>query len=53
MAISGGVYGMAFVGAVVYYLQHALTLEAGVVGFFKALVWPAVLMYKVLEVLKM
>ena len=29
MAISGGVYGMAFIGAVVYYPQHAVTLEAG------------------------
>jgi len=53
MAASGGVYGLAFIGALVYYFQHAGTLEAGVVGFFKALVWPAALMYRVLEVLKM
>lgn len=53
MAASGGVYGIAFIGALIYYLQHAVTVGAGVVGFFKALFWPAVLMYKVLEVLKM
>lgn len=49
----GGIYGMAFIGAVVYYVQHAATLWAAVFGFFKALFWPAVLMYKLLEFLKM
>ena len=48
----GGVYGMAFIGAAIYYLQHAATFWAGVLGFFKALFWPAVLMYKLLELLK-
>jgi hypothetical protein len=49
----GGVYGMAFIGALVYYLQHATTLWAGVLGIFKALFWPAVLMYRLLAFLKM
>jgi hypothetical protein len=51
--ILGGIYGMAFIGGVVYYIQHATTFWAGVLGIFKALIWPAVLMYKVLELLKM
>lgn len=51
--ILGGAYGMAFIGAAVYYIQHAATLWAGVLGFFKALFWPAVLMHKLLEFLKM
>lgn len=51
--ISGGVYGMAFIGALVYYMQHAATVWGAVVGFFKAIFWPAVLMYKVLDVLRM
>jgi hypothetical protein len=51
--MSGGIYGVAFVGAAVYYIQHAATFWAGVVGFFKAIFWPAVLIYKVLELLKM
>lgn len=51
--VSGGVYGMAFLGAVVYYIQHAASLGAGVLGIFKAIFWPAVLMYKVLDLLKM
>jgi hypothetical protein len=51
--ILGGVYGMAFIGALVYYLQHATTLWDGVLGIFKALFWPAVLMYRLLGFLKM
>ncbi len=49
----GGVYGMAFIGALVYYLQHATTLWTGILGIFKALFWPAVLMYRLLGFLKM
>jgi hypothetical protein len=51
--IWGGIYGMAFLGGVVYYIQHATSFWAGVLGIFKALFWPAVLMYKLLELLKM
>lgn len=50
---SSGVYGLAFIGALIYYLQGASTLWMGVVGFLKALVWPAFLVYKLLEFLKM
>jgi hypothetical protein len=50
--ISGGVYGMAVIGAAIYYLQHAATFWAGVLGIFKAIFWPAVVMYKVLPLLK-
>ena len=51
--ILGGIYGMAFVGGAIYYIQHATSFWAGVLGVLKALVWPAVLMYKVLELMKM
>jgi hypothetical protein len=51
--IPSGVYGLAFIGAAVYYIQHAATFWIGVLGFLKALVWPAFLMYRVLELLKM
>lgn len=27
--VSGGIYGLAFIGALVYYSQHAATLWAG------------------------
>ena len=49
----GGIYGMAFIGAAVYFIQHAETFWLGVLGFIKALFWPAVLIYKLLEFLKM
>jgi hypothetical protein len=49
----GGIYGMAFIGGAVYYIQHAETFWAGALGIIKALFWPGVLMYKVLELLKM
>jgi len=50
---SSGIYGLAFIAALVYFIQHATTFWMGVIGFFKALVWPAVLTYKLLEFLKM
>jgi hypothetical protein len=49
---STGIYFLAFVGALVYFIQHAVTFWAGVVGFFKAIFWPAVIMYKLLEYFK-
>ena len=49
----GCVYGLAFLGALVYYIQHATTFWEGVLGFLKALVWPAMLIYKLLEFHKM
>lgn len=48
----GGLYGMGFIGAAVYYIQHAQTFSDGVVGVLKAAVWPAFLVYKLLEILK-
>ena len=50
---SGGVYGLAMIGAAVYYLQHAKTFVEGVVGLLKALVWPAMVVYKLMGFLKM
>jgi len=49
----GGVYGLAFIGAAIYLVQHAQSFWGGVLGFFEAVVWPAVVMYKVLDLLKM
>jgi hypothetical protein len=51
--VSSGIYGMAFIGALVYYISHALTFWAGVLGFIKAIFWPAFLIYNLLEFLKM
>jgi hypothetical protein len=54
--VGGGgeaVYGLGFIGALVYYMQHVATFWDVIVGFVKSLVWPALLIYKVLELLKM
>jgi hypothetical protein len=51
--IFGGIYGTAFIGAAIYFIKHAATFWIGAWGFCKALFWPAVLMYKLLEYLKM
>lgn len=49
----GGAYFLAFIGAAVYFIGHAATFGDGVFGFLKAIVWPALLVYKLLEFLKM
>lgn len=49
---SGAVYGLGLVGALIYFLQHATTVSEGLMGVLKALVWPALLVYKALEALK-
>jgi hypothetical protein len=51
--IAGAVYGMAFIGAAVYYIMQVTTFWAGVLGFLKAIVWPAMLIFKLFEFLKM
>jgi hypothetical protein len=48
----GGIYFLAFIGAAIYFVQHATGFWMGVLGILKAFVWPAVLMYKLLEYLK-
>ncbi|MFH0961616.1 MAG: hypothetical protein V1820_02955 [archaeon] len=49
---SGGIYGLGFIGALFYYIPQAATFWAGVLGFLKALVWPAFLVYRLLSFLK-
>jgi len=46
------VYGLGFIGAAVYFIQHASGFWMGVLGILKAVVWPALLLYKLLEYLK-
>jgi hypothetical protein len=50
-ACGGGIYGLAFLGAAIYFIQHATSFWMGVLGVLKALVWPAILVYKLLELL--
>lgn len=48
---SNAVYCLGFIGAAVYYIQAATTFGGGVVGFLKALVWPAFVIYDLLKFL--
>ena len=42
-----GFYFLAFIGAAVYFISQATDFWSGVVGFLKAIVWPAVLIYEI------
>ncbi|OQA47489.1 MAG: hypothetical protein BWY46_01270 [Firmicutes bacterium ADurb.Bin300] len=50
-ASNGAVYGLGFIGAAIYYISAAADFWAGVLGFLKALVWPAFLVYEALRFL--
>lgn len=53
--MSGGggfVYFLAFIGALVYFMQQATSFTGVVIGFLKAIVWPAFLVYYLLDFLK-
>ncbi len=52
-AASGSVYGLGFIGAVIYYILHAPTFWWGIVGIIKAVFWPAFLIYRVFVLLHM
>ena len=45
---AGGVYGLGFIGAAIYYIQQATGFWDGVLGVLKAMVWPAFLVHKLL-----
>jgi hypothetical protein len=49
----GGVYFMTIVGAAIYFIQHSTSFWGGVLGLLKALIWPLLVIYKALELLKM
>ena len=45
------VYVFGALGAAVYFIGNATTFWMGVIGFLKALVWPAFLVYQAFEFL--
>lgn len=49
----GAVYGLGFIGALVYFLQQASTFWERVLGILKAILWPAFVVYGLLDFLKM
>jgi len=43
---AGAVYGLGLIGAAVFFISHATSFWIGVLGFLKAIVWPAILVYE-------
>jgi hypothetical protein len=50
---SGAIYGLGFIGAVIYYISTATGFWVGILGVLKALVWPAFLVFELLKYLRM
>lgn len=50
-APASAIYGLGLIGAMIYYISAATSFWAGVIGFLKALVWPAFLVYEALKAL--
>lgn len=48
-AQQGAVYGLGFIGAAIYYISTASGFWVGVLGFLKATVWPAFLVFEALK----
>jgi hypothetical protein len=49
----GAVYGMGLIGVLFYYLPHCVTFSDYAMSIFKALVWPAFLVFKAYTMLQM
>ncbi len=49
----GAVYGLGVIGALVYFVQHASGVSEILMGVVKAIVWPALLVFRALVLLKM
>lgn len=47
--VSGGMYGLGWIGALVYFISHTTSFWGGVLGILKAFVWPAFLVYELLK----
>ena len=52
-AASAPIYGLGMIGAWVYYISHATTFWLGVLGIFKGIFWPAMLVYEAMKYLGM
>ena len=46
---AGAVWFLGFIGAAIYFIQHADGFWLGVLGVLKAIVWPAFLVYEAMK----
>ena len=49
----GFVWFLATLGSAIYFVQQASGFWDGVLGILKALIWPAMIMYKVMQMLQL
>ena len=49
----GALYGIGIFGALIYFMQTATSFAAVLIGIVKAIFWPAVIVYKVLQMLNL
>lgn len=49
----GAIYGLGVIGALIYFFQNAHTFADVLVGIIKAVGWPAVIIYRVLQLLNL
>jgi hypothetical protein len=49
---AGAIYGLGFVGALVYFIQTATSFWDGVWGVIQAIVWPAFLVWGLFDFIK-
>lgn len=52
-ACGGAIYGLGFIGSLVYYISTATSFGTGVVGILKSIVWPAFLVFELFKFLGM
>jgi len=45
----GAVYGLGLIGAAIYYISTATGFWMGALGVLKAIVWPAFLVFQLLQ----
>jgi hypothetical protein len=45
----GALYFVGFIGAAIYYITTATSFWGGVLGFLKAIVWPAFLVFEAMK----
>ncbi len=48
---NNAIYGLGFIGAVIYYISTATGFWMGFLGIFKALLWPAFMVFEAFKVL--
>jgi amino acid permease len=48
---ASAIYAFGLIGAAVYFISQATSLLTGIFGFVKAIVWPALMVYHLLNYL--